>query len=74
MTIFTHAEKTVKKHTVDQALDQALMVLKHNHNLSRVCTDMVKGRDRAEPITVETMSKIVEDVVLDTLYWEGKFI
>jgi hypothetical protein len=70
-TVFTYEERTVKKYQVHQAVTQALSVLSHKHRVDEVCTDKVRRYNRDEMITMETFSKIVEDLVDDTLYWKG---
>lgn len=68
--IFTYEDRTVKKYTVRDALKQARMVLTAKNPNSMLCVDKAYRRRDEEQITLEQMSTLVDDLVLDTLYWE----
>lgn len=70
MNIFTHAEQTIKKYTVSQAVKQALAVLKAK-GYAQVCVNAVSKMANDTKITLEEMSDLVEEMVKDTYFYDG---
>lgn len=73
MTIYTVEERTIKKYTIAQAVDQARAVLASKHSIREMCVDTIQRIPRDKMITLKEMSVYVEGLILDTLYWEGRF-
>lgn len=71
-SIFTQAERTVKKHTVGFAVKQAQHVLKEKR-YSELCVNAVRGRAYDQLLTTEEVSKLVEELVDDTLFYDGVY-
>lgn len=74
MNVFTHRERTEEKYLLADALTQAAMVLKHHYRIPKLCTDKAKGLNLCAFITLEKFSQLVQDLVDDTLYWEGRWM
>ena len=66
---FTLQERTVRNKTVGQALEQASKVLFSMHGVKEVCTNAVRESPKTE-ITTEQMSRLVEQIVDDSLYYK----
>lgn len=71
MQLFTYAQRTQKNYTVGQAVSQAQTVVKAQHPRLRMCMNTVRSwGDFNNKITLENFSKIVEDLVDDSIfYW-----
>lgn len=65
MSIYTHSERTERKHTVGQAVASAERRLKG----TPVCTNAVSGRALTEAITLQELNEIAEAIYLDSKYW-----
>ncbi len=72
--VFTYSERAQENYPLADAITQAKMVLKHHHWIDKICMDKVKGLNLCAFITLERFSKPVEDLVDDTLYWEGRWM
>lgn len=70
---YTTREKTVKQHTLDDACNAAIAILKRKYKYDQLCTDMLKGKSETELLTTVEMSELVHDLVDDTVYWAGGF-
>lgn len=70
MSIYTKSERTVKKYTVEQAVNSALVRL-NKIGLTQVCTDKIKGRNNDEKITLEELNRISDELYDDTIYYDG---
>ena len=70
---YTTREKTVKQHTLDDACNAAKAILQREYKYNQLCTDMLKGKSETELLTTVEMSKLVQDLVDDTVYWAGGF-
>lgn len=62
MTIYTHAERTVKKYTVQFAIDQARIRV----GGAPICVNSVAHLNRAEAITLERLNELTDSIVADT--------
>lgn len=70
MNIFTHAERTIKKYTVGQAVKHALAVL-NAKGYTQVCVNTVSKMSHDAKITLKEMSDLVESMVDDTYFYDG---
>jgi len=64
MSIYTHAERTVKKYTVADAIAAAKA-----RTAGSVCLDSVKDRADDEAITLEQLNDIADAICDDTNAW-----
>lgn len=62
MIIYTFSERTVKKYTVEQAVESAKRRLKSNS----ICINSIASRDYKEKITLQELNEIAEQIVMDT--------
>lgn len=62
MTIYTHAERTVKKYTVQFAIDQARIRV----GGAPVCVNSVAHLGRSDVITLERLNELTDAIVADT--------
>ena len=67
---FTFQERTVKNKTVGQAVDQASKVLFVMYDIKEVCMNAVSRLSLNDEITTEQMSRIVEQIVNDSIYYK----
>ena len=67
MNIFTNVEKTVKRHNVNFIVKQARDVL-NSKNIAGLCTNQLP-RDYGQHYTTEEASKIIDEVVGDSLFY-----
>ncbi len=61
---YTHAERTVKKYTVADAIDAAKA-----RCTGSICTDAIQGRALTEPITLVELNHIADSICDDTALW-----
>lgn len=73
MSIFTHKERTEKCKTLGNAVAQARSVLLHFYRINKLCCNKIGYRNLDEEITIKEMSELVNELVDDTLYYEGYF-
>lgn len=66
--IYTHTEKTVKKYTVNQAVEAAKVILK-DRKVNKCCITSIQKRDLNQKITLEEMNKITEQIVDDSTFY-----
>ena len=67
MNIFTNVEKTIKRHNVNFIVKQALDVL-NSKNIAGLCTNQLP-LDYGQLYTTEEASKIIDEVVGDSLFY-----
>ncbi len=65
---YTYAERTVKKYTVGDAIDDAAKQYRGD-----ICLDCIKRRSRDEAITLEERNDIAHNIVNDSTYWAGGY-
>lgn len=65
-SIWTKSEQTDKKYKIEQAITAA----KAKANGASICLDSIKDRNLNELITLEKLNQIVDDIILDTAYYE----
>lgn len=70
---YTTKEKTLKQHTLDDVCNAAKLILQSKYNYNQLCVDKLKGKSETELLTTAEMSKLVQDLVDDTLYWAGAY-
>lgn len=70
---FTKAEKTISRLPLSFIYTQAKAVLKDRYNEHSMCTNRVSHCGDDWLFTVEEVSRLVEDIVDDTLYHQGRF-
>lgn len=61
MSIYTHVERTVKKYTIQDAINQAKVRIS-----GPICINSVQHVDRSEKITLERLNEIADSIVADT--------
>ena len=65
MSIYTKSERTVKKYTVQDAVDSAKRRLKG----IPMCINAVTKMDLDEKITLERLNEIASEIVADSHYY-----
>ena len=71
MIQYTLAEKTEKKLDMNFIIGQARAVLKDRYNKTQFCSNALGRYHDSEKFTVEQASRLIEQVVDDTLYYDG---
>lgn len=62
---YTQSERTMKNHTVRQAIDTASKIYKGS-----ICLDEVGDMSYDTFITLPEMNDLVEMIILDSSYWD----
>ena len=62
---YTKTEKTVKRHTLQKAIDNARIILKGKP----VCMDSVRRYPENILFTTEELNNVVDQIVTDSLYY-----
>lgn len=63
--IYTKSERTVKKYTVGEAVESAKRALKG----IPICTNILRGRELSEKITLEELNNIRTRLIDDSHYY-----
>lgn len=66
--IYTFSEKTVKKYTVQDAINAADAIVKAK-NIRGLCMNAVNRLDRDEKITLVRLNEISEQMIDDSIYY-----
>ena len=69
---FTDKERTVKDKTVGQAIESAAAVLKAQYNSTPMCVNAISGKEKSDQITLMELSTLVEQLIDDSLYYNGE--
>ena len=68
---YTNSERTQKRYTVGQAIEIAKLYLANKYSLTQVCVNKIRSRQNEETITLVELNKITEDLIDDTMYYDG---
>ena len=73
---YTHREKTVKTHNVEQMLDIAKAYLKDRYDIKAVNVSSVNRNllDRGDLLTIEELNHYIEFIIDDTLFDNGWYL
>ena len=71
---YTYRERTVKSKKLSDITAAAMAVLKEKYKIDKLCIDQVKQFDDESTFTIQEMNQLVENLIDDTLYWEGEYL
>ncbi len=73
--LFTYAEKTQKKYTVQDAINAAKTIIFQKHKHKNISTNPLRklGIEPDDKITLLELNYVSDKLVDDTLYWEGGY-
>lgn len=66
MITYTNSEKTVKRHTIQKAIDNATILLKGRYGL---CVDALKDYREGDLLTTVELNDLVAQLVFDSEFY-----